>query len=397
MVFTLVFGVASAEMTDQSDFDAFCVLRWLGGGTGTVAVTLGSGTIMEVFFLHQRGKAFACFTMAILMGVTIAPTFSAFIVGSVQDKQWNIQYWWTVGADAVTIVLIFLFLEETGWTREGGRVYPKPPKSWIKNRMATFFLGTRVMPRTSAREALDVATDELLIGLCPVTVLSGIFLLIVFGWVVGLNTVLSIFIQEPVSEGGYGFTPIQNAALTFSLWIGNLAGQLFGHLLNDRLPLWICRRKGGIFEPEMRLHCLWFPAGVLVPVSLGLFGAALQYHLHYMVIAVALFLFQMSECALLATTITYITECFPEYPAEVNASLNFYRLLFGLFTNFFLTAWQDRTGIGWVYGMQAFFSIAAFMLMIFLMFRGKQMRALSFRRYRKHEQVGKVIDAPEMS
>lgn len=50
------------------------------------------------------------------------------------------------------------------------------------------------------------------IGLSPVGFLTGTFVLASFGWFVTINTLLTIFLQEPEKKGGYGFTPQQNAA-----------------------------------------------------------------------------------------------------------------------------------------------------------------------------------------
>ena len=41
--------------------------------------------------------------------------------------------------------------------------------------------------------------------------MTGTFIMTVFGFVVGLGVIVSIYLQTPESEGGYGFTPLQNA------------------------------------------------------------------------------------------------------------------------------------------------------------------------------------------
>jgi hypothetical protein len=43
-----------------------------------------------------------------------------------------------------SLSIAFLFLEETGFTREDGKVYPLRPSGFIQNRVATYFPGTRV-------------------------------------------------------------------------------------------------------------------------------------------------------------------------------------------------------------------------------------------------------------
>ncbi|KAJ9612789.1 hypothetical protein H2204_014894 [Knufia peltigerae] len=212
------------------------------------------------------------------------------------------------------------------------------------------------------------------IGLHPVGILGGLFLMIVFGWSVGVNNLLAVFLQSPVSEKGYGFTPNQNAEFTFAAWAGCITGQLYGLAFNDKLPLWICRKSGGIWKPEFRLHALWIPSFVGLNIGLGLFGAALQYHLHYMVAAVGNFLLNFSSNVAVPVLVNYEVECFTKYPVEAATIMNFYRTIFGIAIPFFIDGWEASVGVGWVFGMMAFVSMVAFGLIIVLMFAGHKIR-----------------------
>jgi hypothetical protein len=60
-----------------------------------------------------------------------------------------VEYWYNVGLEAVVVILVFFFLEETGFTRPGGPVCPKLPEAFLPNRMATFFFTARVVPKQS--------------------------------------------------------------------------------------------------------------------------------------------------------------------------------------------------------------------------------------------------------
>jgi len=48
--------VWAARMTGPNHYISFVVSRLFAGLFGSVATILGSGCIMDVFFLHQRGK-----------------------------------------------------------------------------------------------------------------------------------------------------------------------------------------------------------------------------------------------------------------------------------------------------------------------------------------------------
>ncbi|OAL34770.1 hypothetical protein AYO20_05965 [Fonsecaea nubica] len=372
-VLTLACTVWAATCTGSGDYYSFVLSRLFGCLAGSCATTVGASYITDTFFLHQRGKCFAFYNVMILLGTLAGPTFSGFVVGN--GAPWNIEYWYNVGLEGFVILMILFLLEETGWTRPGRPAYPVPATSFLQRSIDVYlFRNPNIAEGMTNREALHLATMPIRIGVHPVGILGGLFLMIVFGWSVGVNNLLAVFLQSPVSEKGYGFTPNQNAEFTFAAWFGCITGQLYGLAFNDRLPLWICRRTGGVWKPEFRLHALWFPTFFCLNVGLGLFGAALRYHLHYMVAAVGNFLLNFSSNVAVPVIVNYEVECFTKYPVEAATIMNFYRTIFGIAIPFFIDGWEARVGVGWVFGMMAFVSLAAFGLVIVLMVAGHRVR-----------------------
>lgn len=76
-------------------------------------------------------------------------------------------------------------------------------------------------------------------------------------------------------------------------------------------------------------------------------------------------------------TMNYIAECFRETTTEATIPLTSFRLILGLTINFYINYWISAVGIGWVYGMMAFFSVFAFLFLVILMWKGHQIRATS--------------------
>ena len=190
----------------------------------------------------------------------------------------------------------------------------------------------------------------LLIMVSLVTLLTGGFLLVNYGFASYFNIILSVFLQEPEEAGGYGFTPVRRAycellcsadrveclmsTVIFSLWFGTIVAQIYGNLANDRIPLWLCHRRGGEWKPEYRFHALWLPS-IILPVALGLFGCALYYRLHYMIPAVACFLGTWATAAMNPITATYHIESFKDHSSSAAAVVGLYRLALLLTLPFF--------------------------------------------------------------
>ena len=73
----------------------------------------------------------------------------------------------------------------------------------------------------------------------------------------------------------------------------------------------------------------------------------------------------------------YIIECFLDSPVEAAVSLNAYRISFGLASLFFVLQWQAQVGVGWMWGMSAFFTIFVDIIMLFVISKGRFVRKWS--------------------
>lgn len=197
--------------------------------------------------------------------------------------------------------------------------------------------------------------------------------MIFFGLAVMQASTLAAYLQPPEVAGGYGFSSLQLAFFTMTAWVGIGCAEVCGFLSNDKVPLWVARRRGGQWHPEYRLANAIIPSFTL-PIGLGLWGAGLQYHLHYMVLALASFIIWFSALLALPVCCNYVVECFVQYPIECSVSINFYRIVFGLITVFITTQWDNAVGIGWLWGMGAFFILFVDIIMIGMVFKGNVAR-----------------------
>ena len=154
LLLSVVCCIWSAEMTKKDQYGAFVAASVFRGIFGATPAIAGTRLLLDLFFLHERGKAFAFFTLMFLLGILAGPTFSGFIAF---HTDWPVEFWWNVASTGAMAILVFVFLEETGWTRDGSqKQYPVPPKAWLSNRIATFFPGTKVTPFITGREVVSL-------------------------------------------------------------------------------------------------------------------------------------------------------------------------------------------------------------------------------------------------
>lgn len=156
-------------------------------------------------------------------------------------------------------------------------------------------------------------------------------------------------------------------------WVGIIGTQVYGFLFNDKAPLWLARRRGGTWYTEYRLANTILPS-IILSIGLGIYGAGLEYHLHFMALALSSFLICFGALLALPVCYNYIIECFLHNPVEAPVSLNAYRVSFGLMSLFIVTQWQDSVGVGWMWGMGALFILFVDIIMVVIVLMGHLIR-----------------------
>lgn len=233
---TLVGAVWGSTMTAHSDFTRFVLSRGLSGFFGTVVGVLGPRCIIDMFFLHQRGRAYTIFHFWFDLGNSVGPSVCAFVASPSGDFRWAL--WFCIIIDAVAFICFFIFMHDTTWDRSidtgssASTLNPPKPESFLANRLATFSPGTRITPKISFSQfvrfhlfqtfplliairltslQLSQAVVPFKIAVTPVSLLLNVFTLLNFGFYVAMNSVTPVWLQKPLAAGGYGFTPFQNA------------------------------------------------------------------------------------------------------------------------------------------------------------------------------------------
>lgn len=140
-------------MRSPHDYNAFLAAKFIMGVFGTTTITIGPLYLADMFFLHQRGRAFNALGLFLNMGASAGPTFSGFIT---VYMPWYYEYYWTIASMAASIVVVLFFLEDTSWDRSSGSTYEGSPSikegNWTTRRIKTFLQS----PRTTRKEKVSV-------------------------------------------------------------------------------------------------------------------------------------------------------------------------------------------------------------------------------------------------
>lgn len=76
-------------------------------------------------------------------------------------------------------------MHETSWVREPEAINAPAPAGFVANRIATFFPGNKVTPKSTWRQTGRIAAIPFLVAVSPVILILSVFTLISFGFYIG--------------------------------------------------------------------------------------------------------------------------------------------------------------------------------------------------------------------
>jgi len=320
--------------------------------------------INDIFFVHEHARKINIWSFFIVLSPYLGPLITAFIIAK---HEWNWAFWLATLLTGLCLISIVILGEETYYDRRLPEDRQPTPQSRIKRLVGVEQWQTRHLRNSFvgaiSRPAKAIAK--------PVVFISTLYYLLIFAWVVGINTTLSIFLQPlynfgPRQIGFYYFTPI----------IFTILGEVSGHWIHDLNAAFWMRRNNGRLEPEARLWVIWFSTTFMV-AGLVLLGFSLQYAYHFMVLALAWGLYVFGIMVSTVALNAYVLDSYPEGSGEVSAWLNFARTTGGFIVTYEQVKWAMAMGAKKSFGIQAAIVAAAFFLIIALQIYGKRLRLWS--------------------
>lgn len=279
---------------------------WLGnllaGLGGAVCETIVQVTISDVFFVHQHAAMNSYYLLFTGIGAFLGPVASGYVVDS---QGWRWIWWWCVILFAVQLLLIFFCFEESKYSTtvlegqrgeaavdvhaaeaddgEAAKEIGKTVSGGMERTVSHRFIDS-TLPMKSYRErmALITPTEGAIFShpLDPVRLLFQFpavsYAAITFGSVLALFSILTSVQATYLFGPPWNFTASGVGLMNIAPFIGSIPGTYVGGALNDKCIMWLSRRNGGVYEPEMRL---WFmlPTAFVAPAGVLMLGLGLAY------------------------------------------------------------------------------------------------------------------------
>lgn len=340
---------------------ALYVLRVVQGIGASSVMSLGAGTVADVFEPRHRGKAISYFMLGPQLGPVLGP-----ILSSVSSKgQWR----WIFGLLAifglVSVLLVAFFLPETMRFLVGngesfaGRwimmprlrqpkvvphssLYPKPPKPSVK--------GYWVLLQNKA------------VFICSFN--SALLFASFYALSISFATVLS---------GQYKFTDVQTSVSYICPGISLVLGSLSGGRISDMLRSRFILKHPEKYTPEHRFSIQVFGLIISMAGILG-YGWCIEKRVHVAAVFVFTFLGGFGMTWVFVTLTTYLTECSLGQPATMVAIGNFMRNLAAAVSAAVIDTLIKKMGHGWCFTGLAMTYLIALALVGCLIKLGPQWR-----------------------
>lgn len=318
-------------MENVADLMAPNVLTCIVGALAKVLVQM---IVADVYFVHQRGLANTVYYWVMMVGTSLSPLAGGYISSS-QGWRW---VWWWVAILLGAGFLAFAFLyEETMFSRptdgittsdlcdkndpelpiaqEIPRLEEEPADltaDEIDNSTLRKTYWQRLAPWSISPIPLGQAAKH---GYQPLLILLSFpvicFLALEYGVMAACTTVPVTTLSLVMTLPPYNFGPQQIGLMGIPPFVGVSLATLVTGPISDRLAIFLAKRNGGVFEPEMRLWlALAFTA--LVPAGLFMFGIGLDKGSHWLLPAFGLSICSFGIVPASSAALTYLTDAYTD-------------------------------------------------------------------------------------
>ncbi|KAJ5665545.1 uncharacterized protein N7477_007993 [Penicillium maclennaniae] len=368
----------------------------IAGLAGSIAEAIVVITIVDMFFVHQHARMNGVFIFMQTLGSTGGPIAAGYIV---VDLGWRWMWWILAIMLGVNFLLVLFFFEESKYvpstiahstSAASDTVETGGKKGDRLEKISFTDLTVATQSRKSYRQRLAFVTKTdipmlqhfyqplLLLFTFPAVAFTAISYGAILAWFAACVSSASYFLIQPP----YNFSAAEIGLFNLGGFIGTLLATFTANFLNDWLIVWLARRNGGIFEPEMRLWLI-FPAGILNSAGLLMFGIGLGRGLAWIILAVGSGLFGFGFVVTADVALTYLTDSYPDILGDALIAVVFVRNGFAMIILFALTDWIAGMGIQNTFIVIGVLAFVTLVMPALLMVHGKRARIKTASKYKE--------------
>ncbi|KAJ2607084.1 hypothetical protein EV177_005726 [Coemansia sp. RSA 1804] len=364
----LVFTCGSIGCALSKNLTALIISRIIQAAGSSAVQGSGAGTISDIYPREQRGTALGIYYLGPLLGPCLGPLIGGYIG---EDVGWRWVFWVLTIWGGVMMLLAIFVLPETH-----RRIVSKKHKIQQVN----------IPPKLSLKEnnpLLDLTTAKY-----PVVALSLFHFSMIFG------TYFTNATGQPLAyENIYGLSQGTSGLCFLASGVGCIVGSTCGGRTTDLL---LIRKKRILLEragqssedgksqqqqladitipAETRLEAMWMGT-VLFLCGIIIGGWLIDKHLSLAAVLVMQFCIGTGMAFTFQSLGGYLIDMFPTMSARITGVQNFWRSIWGAVIVQVFPTMLDNIGWGWAYTIMFFLTVASFVGIMFVVFKGEKLRA----------------------
>lgn len=358
-VFFIIFTIACSV---SLNFRMLIGFRFLEGCAGAATLTIGAGSIADIFPIDKRGKAMAFWSLGTFLGPILGPVAAGFIV---EAKDWRWVFW-IFAMFAGFFTLLFLVLSRETYAP----ILLERKAARLRKELGNPNLRSRTALDTPLKEIFGSPTKRAIKMLSknPIIFLMSLYLAVNYGiFHVIFTTVVFVFQDQ------YHFSPSSVGLSCIGAGIGMILGIFFSSNISTKV---IRRHRAyGNFKPEHRLPTVAILlGGIGLPIGLFLYGWAAHYKLHYMASITGIAFVGFSSMTGMVTVQMYLVDAFTIYAASALAAVVVPRSILGALLPLAGLSMYNTLGLGWGNSVLGFISLAFVPIPIVIRCYGERIR-----------------------
>ncbi|GAA6012697.1 hypothetical protein JCM10207_005329 [Rhodosporidiobolus poonsookiae] len=412
-----IYIVGSIVCSRAQSIAVFLVMRVIQSLGSSAVLSLGAGTLADMYDTHERGTKLGIFYACPLLGPAAGPLIGG---GITSGSSWRATFYFlTAYGGACLLLMVWLpdtFRKERSlaWRKAYERSKQHQREALAKARAtlpkevdaekatgpATTFSpalptpsraeqpSSGFSPLNKVRTALSAKSAEVKVkisfrDLNPLAVSGDVlkqpanFLLITFsGFLFAAQYCITFTASRTFAATPYDYTPIEVGLVLLSFGLGNVLGSVGGGRYSDFILAKLKAKNGGKGEAEMRLKSTYF----VLPFVPGLFtayGWLAYYHTHIAGPVVVLFFLGAAIMVIYASTLAYIVDANPGRSTSAIACNSLFRGALACAASQAAEPILDHIKNGAFYTGWGVLLLLGELLLVFISIRGQRMREAS--------------------
>lgn len=335
--FLLIFNIACAVSKTTAQLIVF---RFLAGVAGSPPVSVGAGTLADMFADKDRNTPLAVYSLGPLIGPVMAPIIAGF---AAQYLAWPWVFWILAIMNGVIAIYGYALYEETYAPVLLKRKANRLKKETGNENLHTVFELQEESFWTKIRVAVTRPIKMLFTH--PVIFGLGLFMAFMYGFMYLLLVTFPDLWTEK-----YHYSVGISGLMYLGLGVGFCLGLVVFTPLIQYSYLKLIERNGGVAKPEFRL-ILISPVTVLMAIGLFWYGWSAQATIHWVMPCIGTGFFGFGLVPMFQCIQLYLIDMNPRYSASAVGAAAVFRSSFGFSFPLFGREMYDKMGYGWANSM----------------------------------------------